>query len=362
VLLFLSCLPVNNTAAQQQASVPIRTLGQPVAEHPEGFTRIAAIRELSDGRVIVVDDREQRLELLDFRTGDSRSLARRGRGPLEFASLGPLLPTRADTSLLVDVANSRLLVLGPQGRPVRSVSIGSAVTQVITGGLAAPSAVDSLGRLYDARAATNSGTAVIRRFAHVGAQPETIATIATINARARSANTETTVLVRTATPYHDRDEWGVARDGTVMIARAEEYRVDVVGTDGRLTRGTPIPHRRHRITAEDRAAYMDRLRATMAKAGVNVDIPEPAFPEYKPVFMGPVLIAPNYQAWIQLTPERPNRALVHDVVDATGRRIQQVRLPERMRIVGFGSNAIYVVRRDEFDLERLQRYGMVPDR
>lgn len=45
----------------------------------------------------------------------------------------------------------------------------------------------------------------------------------------------------------------------------------------------------------------------------------------------------------------------YDLVDSTGRRFDSVRLQSGLRVVGFGREVMYVVRRDHDDLEHLQR-------
>jgi hypothetical protein len=52
------------THAQQ-----LRSLGRPTAEFQEPFTRVATLRELSDGRVIVGDEHDATLQVIDFRAG-----------------------------------------------------------------------------------------------------------------------------------------------------------------------------------------------------------------------------------------------------------------------------------------------------
>ena len=48
--------------------------------------------------------------------------------------------------------------------------------------------------------------------------------------------------------------------------------------------------------------------------------------------------------------------VVYDVFDANGYRTEQVIFPPGRRVVGFGGEFVYVVRRDEFDLFWLERY------
>jgi hypothetical protein len=53
--------------------------------------------------------------------------------------------------------------------------------------------------------------------------------------------------------------------------------------------------------------------------------------------------------------------LSYDVIDRTGKLTFRVVMPGHTRIIGFGPDgAIYAVRRDDSDLEYLQRYRLGP--
>ena len=50
--------------------------------------------------------------------------------------------------------------------------------------------------------------------------------------------------------------------------------------------------------------------------------------------------------------------VVYDVFDADGNRTEQVVFPPERRVVGFGGEFVYVVRKDEVDLFWLERYRL----
>ena len=77
--LYGSALLPRLVAAQQ----PL-VLQKPAATFPEPFTQIASIRELRDGRVLILDRRDRIVLAVDFHTGKSTTVGREGTGPGEY--------------------------------------------------------------------------------------------------------------------------------------------------------------------------------------------------------------------------------------------------------------------------------------
>jgi len=51
-------------------------------------------------------------------------------------------------------------------------------------------------------------------------------------------------------------------------------------------------------------------------------------------------------------------AAIYDVFDRVAFRIFQIELPPETRLIGFGPQTMYLLRRDADDLEHLQRYPL----
>ena len=67
---------------------------------------------------------------------------------------------------------------------------------------------------------------------------------------------------------------------------------------------------------------------------------------------------PNGEIWV-LRSHRSIDAPIYDVFGATNSLIRRVALPgANVRLVGFGNNVVFIVRRDADDLEYLQRYKL----
>jgi hypothetical protein len=87
----------------------------------------------------------------------------------------------------------------------------------------------------------------------------------------------------------------------------------------------------------------------------NID--EQDWPEVKPPFVASSpRTSPEGELWIEVSQPASVQTELWDVIDARGRRIRQVVLPEGRRLVGLGEGTVYTVRRDADDLEWLERY------
>ena len=90
-------------------------LSEPDAAFPEAFSSIAGIRELSDGRLFVSDRLGQVLMIVDLAEGMADTIGRVGGGPGEYAIPGDLFPWPGDSTLMIDMGNTRFTPVGPDG-------------------------------------------------------------------------------------------------------------------------------------------------------------------------------------------------------------------------------------------------------
>lgn len=92
---------------------------------------------------------------------------------------------------------------------------------------------------------------------------------------------------------------------------------------------------------------------------------EPEWPKYLPPFVRPLDIVPYEPVrfdqagmlWVLRTTPA-DEPPTFDIIDETGWVVQQVKLPHNSRLVGFGTNSVYLVRIDEVDLEYLEKYPL----
>jgi len=118
------------TQVRGQSAVP-RTieLPPPDATLAAEFTLVTSVRELSDGRLLIVDASEKKLLVANWSNGSATQLGRNGSGPEEYLQPSTLFALDGDSTLLPDSRNGRWLLLsgasivttiGPDAPAIRS--------------------------------------------------------------------------------------------------------------------------------------------------------------------------------------------------------------------------------------------------
>ena len=138
-----------------EAQVPERHISEADAVFPEAFSMISSLRELADGRVMIADPLGQALVIVDCADGVADTIGGVGGGPGEYRQPDGVFPLPGDSTLLVDLGNGRLTVIGPdltfgattpiaQGEPRPDAGPGGGGGMMIV----LPRATDSRGGVY----------------------------------------------------------------------------------------------------------------------------------------------------------------------------------------------------------------------
>ena len=339
-------------------------------EVPAEFTNVRAVRELSDGRLLVADWREYRLLVLDWARGTHRAILRSGDGPGEFRSLSALVALSGDTTLVVDGTARRLLTLH-RDRFVGSVPIEQALH--LTQFFSLINGADTAGGLLALAAIPNASD---RQRAVYTRMPNFADSLLAVRLHRTGRRIDTVAALR-GRPWgrgeFERGEGGrrlgyfvgnplavgeqawLFADGVVAILRKEPYRVDWVTPDGKVRRGAPIEGPEAAVTAADRRFALDtRFR----------EIPPPrlreeeftGWPALLPAFTPEALLPlPDGRLAVERAITLQRAVPRVDVIDRTGARVATLQLAVGERVVGFGREFVYVVRRDEDDVEYLGR-------
>src|SRR5690349_6947242 len=68
------------------------------------------------------------------------------------------------------------------------------------------------------------------------------------------------------------DEWAMTPDGAVALVRGRDYHIDWVNPDGSRTASAKIPFEWQRLSDEDKAAFIDSVKAAREKMGANAPV------------------------------------------------------------------------------------------
>ena len=366
----------------------LRQLTKPDAEVADPFTNVTAVRELRDGRVIIIDPKDKVVQVVDFKAGTAKTIGREGSGPKEYGLPMALVALPGDTSLVYDPLNSRSLVVLPNGEPG---DFFRQETQRMNGpgggmimSLSPPRYADAKGRLYTVGAGirmTDAGpvtadSAPVTRYDRGTKATDTVAWIRQPkdNMQASRSEGRESIRIGGANPFSARDEWAVTPDGRVAVIRSPEYRVDWYGPVAK--QGAPIAYEKLKVTEGHKQQWRDgRKNATAIMITNNngrtttrtgtpgsggISIPEPSdWPELMPPFLDRAAqVAPDGRIWLSRTRDAKDANPKYDVIDGSGAVTMRVALPPKTRIVGLGNGTIYTIRTDEDDLQYLQRFRM----
>jgi hypothetical protein len=361
------------------------TLKEPEATFPEAFSSVGGVRELSNGRVMVADRLGQALVIVDLAAGTADTIGRQGGGPGEYNSPSRLFSWLGDSTIMVDLGNTRFTPVGADGGFGTSQPLMRQDGETMS--LIMPEGTDRHGNVYyQARAfAVNPGSlgadrpdsARIVRWNPDTGVVDTVASVGLPENRVeRSGNNVSMMTI----PFSPSDDWGVTWDGRVAVARAVGFRVEWHAYDGRRTVGPQVTDAPVTITQADRESWLEAranppggamfitveaggggrsMRAGAPPRGgtfVGPQVDDGDWPDVKPPFPPSGLsVTPDGQAWARrhTVADAPPE---YDVFDHDGNRVRTVLLPDNTRVVGFGAGVVYVSRTDEYDLQWLEKY------
>lgn len=360
---YLPLLLVLLPAVLPAQKFPVVGLGKPEASLDEEFTFISSVRELGDGRVIITDPRDRGIVVADLKTGRTDPLSRKGQGPGEYSMAFPVRPIGGDSSIMLDMMRHWLLFDGaksvatmPPDAPVVLATKGFAIGADSLGYVITYSDPPPVGGEKDIGKADSI---VVVRVSRATGKVDTIARI-----RQQPGHSRLTVDGGriTSSMFQRRrltvgEQVLLSRDGWLAVTRLEPYRVDWRAPDGHWVQGKPIPLPVIRMSAKEKRASMER---TAQSSGQPVKSPDTIsdWPDVMPPYMSNGLVeGPHGLLLVQKQASADYPDPRYDVIDRRGTLRGQITLPAGQRIVASGVNALYIVAKDEDDIERLRRYA-----
>jgi hypothetical protein len=273
---------------------PIRQLGAVTATVSEKLGLVNNIRPLSDGRVYVNDVTGRRVLLFDDKlqtfTIVADSLGANGN---TYGRIGGLVAYHGDSTLFVDPQSLSMLVLDPAGKVARVMSIPNTQDAMSFANVLGNATMDPQGRLvYRAQPRMNfqafgpgaaggppkipemPDSAPIFRIDLATRKIDTLAYIKTQKIKMNTTQDENGRIIMTSeiNPLPVVDEWAMTSDGAVALVRGRDYHIDWVNPDGSRTASAKIPFEWQRLSDEDKAAFIDSVKAARAKLGANAPV------------------------------------------------------------------------------------------
>lgn len=383
-------------AATPAGAVPRYEFGEPEAVSGD-FASVNGIRTRPDGSLLVADGTAEELVLLDLDLGTRTVVGGRGEGPGEYQAPTRVWPLPGDSTLLLDVGNNRLTVLTPDlsfgaTRPMFEMDPQGGIL------LLNPQVIDGSGRMYSttgfslnlgAGAGDGSGadSLPVVRATLDDLNPDTVARLAPRSTRLvemRSNRGDGVFSTRRA-PYSASDSWGVAPNGSVAVARAADYRLEWISSDGSVQSGAPVAWDAVPVGQAEKEAWVREQSGrsvqtatfltgggggaspsagmagaaarTMALGGGSDDVDDYEWPETLPPFTGSILIDPEGRAWLRR--HQPVGApFLYDIFTPDAEHAGMVEMPEGHTVAGFADGVVYVTFRDEVDLVYIARHRL----
>lgn len=384
--------------AGAQLSYPQRTLGAPIAVGAEPLRDIAAVRELSDGRLLVAErgpmnamiksmmasfaraagsggrgstvdsianqpeSPPARIVLFDTKLASVQAISRQaGADASELQQPQALVSATADTTLLLVIGRSDLLVIDPSGKIVGSRSIS-------TGGgalLGAPGvAVDRGGRLLfqplvqvsrNTPAGMEVGSPDTAAIVALDFKTGATIPVAYVRVAGNSAIMEadasspgTMKMHMKSPPFPVIDDWVLTPDGTLAVIRGADLHIDWIAPNGTRRATPPIPYARQAVTDSDKVTLLNRqhLIDSMPMLPRNMSVVQVApdsFPRFKPPFSARgAMAASDGTIWLPSKIISPATPEGYAVIGPDGRVREIVQLAKGQRLLGFGKGVAYV--------------------
>jgi hypothetical protein len=369
--LLLAMTPAIAGAQPRARATPDKSLSAADGTLAEGFSVISSVRELSDGRVLVTDERDIRLIAADFRSGRVWPLGRKGDGPQEYRAVARLIPLRGDSTLLpVPLARRWLLLkadkivatLSSESPALAGIRAGFAVgaddedhvlahVMPVTGSAKLP---DSLAFIRISRRTGAADTVARSPMPDMSAMGE----MSGARPRNNPSGRRQYAVVITST-----DQGVMFPDGAIAIVRSQPYRVDWCLRDSPCRQG-PVLEAPVKMTDREKQAFLNRAARTASWPPTTDVSATTGWPEYVPPFANPPMrtestvafASPDGAVVIERVPTAAHPRQRYDIVGRSGERSATLTVAANERVVGFGRRSVYVAVTDDDGVQRLRRH------
>ncbi len=374
----------NGTARQWSESrtlEPATSIGVIEGAPEYEFGRVASIATDAEGNVYVLD--RQAAEIRSFTPdGDYlRTYGRRGEGPGELASPQAIAVLSDGRVLARDPRNRRVQVFTPTGEAAGEWPVVNP-----TFSTSQPLWTDAEDRVLvvtqeqtdDVMSARTIVIVVGRDGAVLDTMPVPTAAFDAPMLEAVFESKSVSRRSRGGVPFTAQGAWAVHRDGSIIRAIGDRYRVELIASDGSVRRierdYEPVP-----VQSEELAFYRDQVTRRMRRTDPNWRWTGPEIPSTKPPLTG-VYAGRDGRIWVRLSTlgqevENPHfhpaedgstrtmwsESIAFDVFESDGKYLGRVEAPEEFTMSPtpvFEAGAVWSVTRDDLGVESVVRFDL----
>jgi len=344
-----------------------------VAGEPEyQFGMLAFVEVSDDGTMYAMDIQAQEVRAYDSQGTYIRTIGGPGGGPGEIGQGTMFVFDDGHGGLIIpDLGNQRVNRYGPEGEPMGSSPIA------IQAGVPTRWGMDPSGRLIaqlrglnvPGMAALDEGDPIVA-YDTTGAVVDTIALLPKGQTLAGTTEEQLSMVLFSPEPVWDLDQ-----SGSIYYAMNDQYRILVNDPDGALTRVITREVERKPVEQSDKNSILKAMEEQFAQFGVPPAQAEQilqgiGFAEFYPAF-GLIFLGPGETLWVQRI--RSARDMAEgaeegfefdaqdigspewEVLDAEGRYMGVVTLPEGFMPVNVNGDLLYGIWRDELDVQYVMR-------
>jgi hypothetical protein len=377
-----------NPGAQQSSAIPIRQLTPAVATDSGVLSSVWGINALPGNRLMVNDFIRKRVIIFDETLKRFTTVMDSAAGaPANYStSISPgLVPYFGDSTLLVDRSSTAFLVVAPNGKlggilsPPKASDIYAMSTALLDAkgrllfrgfrraapggrGAAPPPAPVAIGQTQIGPAGPDSAPILRGDF-----DARTVDTVGMIHISAtKSVMTRTDPALTGGiggfggsmnNPLPLTDEWTLLPDGTIAIVRGQDYHIDWIAMDGKMTSTPKMPFDWKRITLEEKQQIIDSVKSASNRYQDSLRAVSPTLPTGQPRFFLPAFfvepaelpdyyppvragqVKADYEGNVWILPATSTLAkggLLYDVVNRKGEIIERVQFPPGRTLIAFG--------------------------